>query len=171
MNEILFGGTHTRDKACLKEIARFSLFARKPICILHIIMLCLLPLVIVLHSLGFYDGNNTIYVMYGFLGFFFLFIGLLYYASTSLQYKRQMEQTGGKDIVITVQVTESTLIHSASTGSVTEVNFSAFKSVEQSKNFVVIFSKTKQMYVIDKRKFTNGTPEELVTFLKSKGVK
>ena len=48
---------------------------------------------------------------------------------------------------------------------------SVIKFVNMSKNYVIMMSKTRQMYIIDKRKFTKGTPEELIAFLKDKGVK
>ena len=164
MDEILFEGTHTRDKSFFKEIAGY-LFLKRPL------MLTLHILVAV--SLVFAIASDT-FIKIPYIVVFVFYVAIMmssYFSMRNLSYKRQLEATGGVDIEVRVQITDTEITHIGFKNANINVNLSAIKSVSMSKNYVIMMSKTKQMYIIDKRKFEKGTPEELVAFLKSKGIK
>lgn len=164
MDEILFEGTHIRDKAFYKELGTYLVFQRPIMLVLHFIVLLTI-------TFGFCNGvTNKVVLVITFL-FYALCIFMLYNNYVSLSYKREMEQSNGIPVEITVFITESQITHINALGASVKIEISTIKRVNRSKNYVILISKTRQMYIIDKRKFTKGTPDELVAFLKSKGVK
>ncbi len=171
MNEILFESSHTMDKELFKETGRFVIFKRKPIVFCNILMLICIPVFLIAHISGYYESPMTIFFSYALIGLYALILFISYYTFTVLQHKRKNELAQGNDEAVTVQITENHMIFSSSTGLKSELEFSAFKRIEETKNYIILTSKAKQMYIIDKRNFTSGTPKELITFLKSKGVK
>lgn len=164
MGEILFEGTHTRDKAFYKELGTYLVFQRPIVLIMHLVVL----LTVVW---GFCNGVTNKGVMVVVATFYALFIFVMYNNYVNLSYKRQMEQSNGISVEITVTVTDTHITHIGSLGGNVSIDISTIKRVNKSKNYIIMISKTNQMYIIDKRKFTKGTPEELVAFLKGKGVK
>ncbi len=171
MNEILFESSHTMDDAFFKEVGRFVIFKRKPVILCHILMLICLPIILFSHISGFYENKITIFSSYILIGLYAFLVFFSYYNFTVLQHKRKNELAEGKDEAVTVQITEGSVIFFSSTGQKSEIEFSSFKRIEQTKNYIIITSKAKQMYTLDKRNFTKGAPTNLVPFLKSKGVK
>ena len=164
MDEILFEGTHTRDKSFFKEIAGYLFLKRPQILILHILLTACLV----------FTAVSDTFMKIPYIVVYILYAAIMissYLSMRNLSYKRQLEATGGVDIEVRVQITDTEITHIGFKGANITVNLSAIKSVSMSKNYVIMMSKTKQMYIIDKRKFEKGTPEELIAFLKSKGIK
>ena len=164
MDEILFEGTHTRDKSFFKEIAGYLFLKRPQILILHILLTA---------CLVFTAASDT-FMKIPYIVVYILYAAIMissYLSMRNLSYQRQLEASEGTDIEVRVQITDTDITHIGFKGAIINVNLSVIKSVSMSKNYVIMMSKTRQMYIIDKRKFEKGTPEELIAFLKDKGVK
>lgn len=170
MEEILFENTYTMNKELFKEIGRFVIFKRKPIIYCNILALICFPIFILAQIAGYYQISTAI-LGYTLLILYAIIVFVSYYSFTVLQHKRKKELSQGNDEIVTVQITENQVVFSSSIGTRSELEFSTFKRLDETKNYVILTSKTKQMYMFDKRKFTKGTPDELVAFLKNKGVK
>ncbi|MBR2024310.1 MAG: YcxB family protein [Clostridia bacterium] len=171
MEEILFESTHTMNNELFKETGKFVIFKRKPTVFLHILILIFIPFFLFAHISGFYENMMTIYSSYILIGLYAFIVFFSYYNFTVLQHKRKNELAQGNDEVVTVQITENRTIFSSSIGTKSEIEFSSFKRIDETKNYIILTSKTKQMYILDKRKFNKGTPDSLIAFLKSKGIK
>lgn len=170
MDEILFESTQTMDKKLFKEVGKFVIFKRKPIVYCNILALICFPIFILAQIAGYYQSSTAV-LGYTLLVLYAIIVFVSYYSFTVLQHRRKNELSQGKDEVVTVQITKSHAVFSSSIGTKAEIDFSSFKKINETKNYIILISKAKQMYILDKNAFTKGTPDELVAFLKSKGIK
>lgn len=171
MDEILFESTHTMNKELFKETGKFVIFKRTPLVVCHILILIFIPFFLFAHISGFYENTMTIFSSYILIGLYAFLVFFSYYNFTVLTHKRKNELGGGKDEVVTVQVAENYIKFSSSIGTKSEIEFSSFRRMDETKNYIILNSKAKQLYIIDKRNLTKGTKEGLIAFLKSKGIK
>ncbi len=161
MDEILFEGTHIRDKAFYSELAKYTHFKTPSKIILNCLVTICLIWSIIVHT----------WTATCFFAFYYIILLVSYFNYKNVPYKRDMESTSGKEVMVTVQISDTQIIHKSCFSEPIIVDFSVIKRVKMSKNYVIMVSKTNQMYIIDKRKFIKGTPDELIAFLKSKGIK
>ena len=161
MEEVLFEGTHTRDKAFYSELANYLCFKTPSKIILNCLVTICLVWSIIVHT----------WTATCFFAFYFIILAVSYFNYKNVPYKRDLESNNGKEFEVNVSVTDTQIIHKLGDSTTIVIDISILKKVVTSKNYVIMVSKTNQMYIIDKRKFEKGTPDELVSFLKSKGVK
>ena len=141
MDEFLFESTHTMNKELFKETANFVLFRRKPLVFCHIIILIFIPFFLFAHISGFYENKMTIFFSYTLIGLYALLVFVTYYTFTVLQHKRKNELAQGKDEVVTVGVTENYILFMSSIGTKSEIAFSSFRRMDETKNYIILNSK------------------------------
>ena len=161
MEEILFEGAHKRDKAFYSELANYLYFKTPFKIILNCLVIICLVWSIIVHT----------WTATCFFAFYFIITLVSYFNFKNVPYKRDMERNNEKEYEVNVSVTDTQIIHRLGEDTPIIIDISVIKKVVTSKNYVIMISKTNQMYIIDKRKFEKGTPNGLVSFLKSKGVK
>ena len=84
--------------------------------------------------------------------------------------KRDDEITSGGDLEVTVTVTPEKLLNKDSTGAALELPYDKVRKVVQTKNLILLQSEAKFWYLLPKDTFTQGTAEDFLAFLKTKGV-
>ena len=102
---------------------------------------------------------------------FFLIVFQLfrYFISVDTAVKRDKE-ISDNGIECEVVVTNDFVQNTTSTGSLVKYEFVKIKEAVQTKNLIVLFTKTNLMVIFRKDSFEIGTKEELVSFLKAKGI-
>lgn len=164
--EILFENNYTRNKELAKEIYSYYYFKRKGLVFLYVIFAFCLVFNVILGTI--YDGGNLDIV--NFLLFFYVFQFLCYRYQVNTMCKRDME-CHGKEIYVETVVTDSFIQNTASTGSVNKLDYCNVRNAVQTKNLILLRSKANLIYIFRKDTFTKGTPDEFISFLKSKGIK
>lgn len=163
---------YVRDKAVIKEFLQSS-FLKNPIIIVFSvisIIAILIDLVYIFFSILFFDisdisrGIVTLICASSILFFIFL----RYILELNIFVKRDKENNGGAFPEITVTVTDDGILHRSSSGIEFRLGFNSIKKIKNTKKLIVIITKARQGILFKKDSFTEGTPDELVNFLKAK---
>lgn len=164
--EILFENSYVRDEQMLKEIYKYLFFKRKSMVISYIILfLCFLVNLL----MALFDGIFNYYILV-FVPLLLAFRFFNYIYQVNIVLKRDAEMHDN-EIAIEVIVTNEFVQNTASNGSVSKLEYDKIKRVTQTKNYILLLSKAKLIYIFKKDCFTKGTPENLMVFLKNKGIK
>jgi len=164
---------YTENEEYSKELLRYLFLTRKHQKILFIavgvLMLVLIGTTIYFSAIG--SDFQT-----GFLGIAFCIIYygvcvLFYFLSLSTLKKRVKEMYGGKYPTDIAYFTDDELHYFTPGRPEITVALQSVKRFEQTKNLVLLYTKTRAMFAFHKDGFTKGTAEELKAFLKEKGVK
>ncbi|MBQ7293340.1 MAG: hypothetical protein IJW79_06340 [Clostridia bacterium] len=92
--------------------------------------------------------------------------------SIKISLERDKESNHGNFVSVQNFVTENSIIVKSSTNeSGTEFEMSCIKKAYRSKNYIYLITKAKWAIVFDINKFSKGTPDELVEFVRQKGIK
>ncbi len=164
--EPIFENRYIRDKETAKEISAF-LYLKRPS---GIVVGILCALCFAVHLTFLILGYE-----YSVLGFILLptYLAYKYYCyfvSKNSFIKRDAEISKG-DIVITTGVYEDHITVTASNGSVVELEYDKIKKISVTKNYILILSKARLIYILKKDGFTKGSLSEFTAFIKSKGIK
>lgn len=169
MNEILFENKFVRDKAVIKEIYTHWYFKR-PLMIaifayfgLYLVA-CLFAMIFSPEELA--DLIYPIVVII--FALFMLF--LVYISSVNTAAKRDSELANGGELLCTVSVTDSEITNSALESN-NKVSFDNVNRAFITKNYAVVVTKARIVYIFKKDSFTIGDTESFIAFLKSKGIK
>ena len=104
--------------------------------------------------------------------FFTLLLPIIAKKGTKTLLARNRELNHGNDILLQIFVTENSIItKSPADNSSIEFDISSMKKASYSKNYIYLLTKAKSAIVFDISNFSKGTPEELLEFLRQKGVK
>lgn len=102
---------------------------------------------------------------------FVLFQSYLYDKNVKTQLRRDNELYCGMPIEVQMIVTGEYVKAVKANGTSNEVSFSNIKRAVQTKNLIFLESEAKLIYVFRKDSFVKGTAEEMISFLKGKGIK
>ncbi len=164
--EILFENKYTRDREWSREIFRYFYFKRP--------LMILFDIIFVLYLVfGVYSSITSKNVAWGLIIIpiaWFLFVVFYYVINRDVHFKRDLEMHG-KAVEVTATVTDEMISHSQSTGSELYLDYSNIKKAVQTKEYIFLITKTKLIYSFKKDSFTLGSADELLAFLKNKGVK
>ena len=106
----------------------------------------------------------------------FVFVPLLI-AIQVFRYCRQVNTTvkrdievHGREMEVEITATDDCLQNTNSTGTVSKIGYDKIKRAVQTKNLILLCSKTNLVYIFRKDSFESGTTEKFVSFLKAKGI-
>ena len=92
--------------------------------------------------------------------------------SIKISLERDKESNHGNFVSVQNLATENSIIVKSSTNeSGTEFEMSCIEKAYRSKNYIYLITKAKWAIVFDINKFSKGTPDELVEFVRQKGIK
>ena len=92
--------------------------------------------------------------------------------SIKISLERDKESNHGNFVSVQNLVTENSIIVKSSTNeSGTEFEMSCIEKAYRSKNYIYLITKAKLAIVFDINNFSKGTPEELIEFIRQKGIK
>ncbi len=86
--------------------------------------------------------------------------------------ERDKESNQGNIVLVQNLVTENSIVVKSSLNkSGTDFEFSCIAKVCRSKNYIYLITKAKLVIAFDVNNFSKGTPEELIAFIRNKGIK
>ena len=92
--------------------------------------------------------------------------------SIKISLERDKESNHGNFVSVQNLVTEnSVVVKSSLNESGTEYEMSCIEKAYRSKNYIYLITKAKLAIVFDVNNFSKGTPEELIDFIRQKGIK
>ncbi len=163
---ILFENQYLRDESLVKELYQYLYFKR------GIAKVCfgLMGITVVVNIVNGVSLNQFDIVA---LFFPLLFVSLIFYRyfrDVKLSLRRDAECcTDG--LWCSVVVAEDGIIRSFSTGDQVRLSFENFKYVTETKNLILLFSKTRLITILRKDSFLKGNSYSFISFLSAKGVK
>lgn len=104
-------------------------------------------------------------------GYLFAVVFFRYKKSIKMYNDRQKEIHGDKVIEIFVTATGENVYMADSAQRAVKISYSDIKRVFETKNTVVLHSKSNLLYIFPKAAFTVGNAPDFLMFLKNKGVK
>ena len=169
MDGVLFEGQITFSKANLKESIRAWFFNSK----LWLLLFVPIPLIICGIFALIHNGDGA-----------FLAIGIIFAAvmpltliirynlNTKLTYNRFREQNSGQEITHIVRFFDSNItLTNPLTNNTLNYNYSTVKKIIESKNLIMLLTEAKAYIALEKTKFTIGNQNDLILFIRSKGIK
>ena len=86
--------------------------------------------------------------------------------------KRDKESNHGNYISLQNIVTENTILVKSSVNEAgTEYDMACIAQAYRSKNYIYLLTQARLVIIFDVNLFSKGTPEELIDFIRSKGIK
>lgn len=159
-----FENKHSIDKPFLGELYFYQFFLSPAALILTGVLL--LALILLVADGGAFRIFGPIYIL--------LFIGsrvYRYFRTVKNYQKRYLEVGEGKEVENTTLVYEDYLHLSTSNGGNNKLPLDRIKNSFSTKNYYFLRSESKLCYAFKKDGFTKGSLEEMIAFLKGKGLK
>lgn len=160
-----FENRHKIDKPFLKELYFYQIFLSPSALILTAILAAAL-LLLAFSGGGSFRIVGPLYLL--------LFIGLRvyrYFRTVKSYEKRYLEVGEGTEVENTTLVYEEYLHLSTSNGGNNKLPLNRIKNSFSTKNYYFLRSESKLCYAFKKDGFTKGSLEEMIAFLKGKGLK
>lgn len=164
--DILFENTYVRNKALFKELYAYFYFGRPLMIAFHILFALSIPLHVFNYIMYGWDPVHWLVV---FLIFYFFLRIPLYFHQVNTVLKRDRELYDG-EISISTVVTDQYLESIAPDGTV-KLSFDKIKKARQTKNLILLHTKTNLTVIFRKDGFTQGSVDEFKAFIRSKGIK
>lgn len=161
--------TYVRDEKFVKEYFSYHLYNRPSGIIVTVI--CILAIVIgIINIFAYKEYLAIISIVLGIYIFVVRAIRVKKSIKTTLE--RDKESNHGNFVSVQNLVTENSIIVKTSVNeSGTEFEISRIRKAYRSKKYIYLITKAKLAIVFDVNNFSKGTPEELVEFIRQKGIK
>ena len=160
---------YVRDEKFTKEYFSYHSYKRPAGIIITVI--CILAIV---------SGVINVFAYKEYLAIIAIVLGIYLFVlrvvrvkkSIKISLERDKESNHGNFVSVQNLVTENSIIVKSSTNeSGTEFELSCIEKAYRSKNYIYLITKAKLAIVFDINNFSKGTPEELVEFIRQKGIK
>lgn len=171
--EKLFEYRLTANDDYIRRMYRYLVFTRPPRLILYgvfgVLWIAFIVIAIVFTVKGL--DNGSIWVSISAYTLFFAIMPLNYFVLVSTRKKQLREMHGGAYPEDCGYFTESALHIGVNGAEMTTTLYDQIRKCVVRKDAVVLTTKARMLYYLDRTGFTKGTPEELAAFLHGKGVK
>ena len=166
--ETKFEGGYIRDEKFAKEYYSYHSYKTPGGIIITVVCIWAIITGIILTAMQQY--LSIINIVLG------LYIFLLRYFRTKkiikLSLERDRESNHGNVVSVQNFVTDEAItVISSNNESGTEFEMSCISKLYSSKNYIYLITKAKLAIVFDKNNFTKGSKEDLIEFIRSKGIK
>ncbi len=176
MDDIRFENRFVRGRETAKQIYDYWFYRQPLYMTLHIIMaFCFLWsmgfLLIGVMNFGmlFVEDINNILLTLLFVVVFEFLIALSCRAQMKAMVSRDAESFGGEPLC-NIEISDTDITHSAKETRNT-LPLSKVKSAFATKDYIVLVSEARVMYILKKDSFILGGPESFAAFLKEKNIK
>ncbi len=172
--ETLFENKYTKDKTSVREYLNYFYWKKPILLMLNILFALLFVFTIVSIFLpAIFPYNNDLKALYIVLPLFIWTVNITrYFKALKLSVMRDREINNGNPIDMHYIVSDDKVeVHCESIETKNSVSIFQVKKVVKTKNFIILVTEAKLSFVLKKDSFIKGTPEELIEFLKSKGLK
>lgn len=168
MEEVLFRNEFVRDRACAKEIFTYYVFGRTIIKLMYgFYAFCFVITMICGFILGDFGGALFIVLAVALLALTML---LNYRVQVKTLVARDAEVSGGEPMLVTTELSDAGLTVRAC-GNETTMPLDVIKSAYRTKNYIVIITKAKFMYILKNDAYSVGDADGLWALLKRKRIK
>lgn len=168
----LFEVRYVQDKALLQSFYR-RIILRSPIAIFSYVFsaICLINIGKVLLAIQFVEVSGWQTSIAYYLVIIAILLGIqwfTYHQRVKMVLNQELELNQGMLMQRRIVVTESSItVHIQDNPQ--ELSFASFRKVYETKTLILLITKAKQACIFPKASFILGTPEEFLTFLRSKG--
>ena len=167
--ESLFCNKFVRDEDTAKEVYVYWYFKR-PLLIVVYSIIALYSLACILGFILDFDSAKEALGVFVMGVFVFVLMIVSYHSQVKAMVQRDKEMSGGKPLCCEISVSDDEMTLTA-LESRSPVSVSNLKSAFITKNYIVVITKARLMFIFKKDAFTQGDAEGLIAFLKEKGVK
>lgn len=163
--QILFENKYTRTKKFFRETYFYDHF-QKPFNITLMLFMAVLlaPNLFFAVMSSWHNIISDISVGIG-IAFF-----VIYFIAYPVRVMTAVKKEGTADKTYTVSATENKILYHAPEQIEIEISFAKIKKVHKSKNYIMLISEDDSVYAFQKDKFTKGSYEDFLKFLKSKNL-
>ena len=165
--DIMFENDHERTPETIKEIYRHCCFKRP----VHIVIYAVLGAVALWNIVAAFWFWEFIFDPLVCGVFFLLIQFIIYKRNVRIIIDRDREQHGSASVKVQMEVTEEGIRGVYGENKANPIPLSSIKRVYKTKNLIVLLTKARLMLIFDRRKFTVGTQEEFLEYLRSNGLK
>ena len=167
--ETRFKNKFVRDENTAKEIYGYWYF-KKPLMVVVDAVLAPYSLSCILGFIVDFESAKESMPIFIMILLFAVFIFISYRSQVKAFVQRDKEMSGGEPICCEISVSDDEMTLTA-LESRSPVSVSNLKSAFITKNYIVVITKARLMFIFKKDAFTQGDAEGLIAFLKEKGVK
>ena len=167
--EALFKNKFVRDENTAKEIYGYWYF-KKPLMIVVYAVLGVYALSCILGFIIDFNSAKEAMPVFAMIVFFTAFIFISYRSQVKAMVQRDKEMSGGDALCCEISVSDDEIILTA-LESRSPVSMGNLKSAFMTKNYIVVITKARLMFILKKDSFTKGDAESFIAFLKEKGIK
>ncbi len=162
-------GGYVRDEMFAKEYFSFHTY-RQPLGIV-LTVICVLAII---------SGLINVIALQQYWGVFNIALGIFFFVLRGARVKKNVriflerDKEGNRGHIISVQnfVTENAIVVKSSLNEArTEYEMSRIEKVYRSKHYIYLLTKAQVVIVFDINGFSKGTPEELIEWMRQKGIK
>lgn len=167
IDNVLFESRITFTKDFVKEYLRAWFFKSK------LWLILLIPTVIAIVGIIMIIVDNSDFQVLG-VGIsleiiFLLVIFLRYYNGSRIMYARICEQNNGQETTNIIQFFDNDILtRNPLTGNKLNYSYLIVKQIYVSENLIILITAAKVLIVVEKIRFTIGSPDELIVFIKAK---
>jgi hypothetical protein len=161
--------TYVRDEKFAKEYFSYHSYKRPS----GIILTVLSILAIISGAGTFFTSQKYLSLIGIVFGIYMLILRVIRVKNNIKIYlERDKESNHGSFVSVQNLVTENSIVVKSSLNETgIEYEMSCIEKAYRSKNYIYLITKAKLAIVFDINKFSKGTPEELVQFIRQKGIK
>ena len=167
--EARFKNKFVRDEDTAKEIYKYWYF-KKPLMVVVYVILGAYALSCILGFIIDFNSAKEAMPIFAMIVFFTAFIFISYRSQVKAMVQRDKEMSGGEALCCEISVSDDEITLST-LESRSPVSMSNLKSAFITKNYVVVITKARLMFILKKDSFTIGDTESFVAFLREKGIK
>ena len=171
--DILFENRYERTKAFHKEIISYSYFKRLQSLALYIVLTLIMvfcSLVLLFPAVLPFYKTAGIYLL--FLAIFVVMMIVRYARTVKIGYKRDLEINNGKPAEIKMILTSDGIeACNVNSESKNHISYQSIRKIITTRNYYVLLTEAKHYVAFRKEGFVTGTPDEFVSFIKSKVIK
>ncbi len=167
--ETRFEAAYVRDKKFAKEFFSY-LFYRRPAGVI-VTVICILTIISgIINVFAEHEYFAIISIVFGI--YLLILRTICVKKIIKLYLERDKETNHGNFVSVQNVVTENSIVvKSSSNKAGVEYDMSCIKKAYRTKKYIYLITKAKLAIVFDINHFSKGTPEELIEFIRQKGIK
>jgi len=167
--ETRFENKFVREENTAKEIYKHWYF-KKPVMVVVHVVLGLYALACILGFILDFESAKETMPIFAMIVFVEVFMLISYRSQVKAMVQRDKEMSGGEALCCEISVTDDEITLSA-LESRSPVSMSNVKSAFITKNYIVVITKARLMFILKKDSFTKGDANGFIAFLNEKGIK
>ena len=164
-----FENEFVRDEQTAKEVYRYWYF-KKPVLVAVYVVLALYAISCIIGFIVDFDGAREYIPIFAMICFVVALMIVSYRSQVKAMVQRDKELSHGESLCCKISVSDEEIVLSALDNR-SPVSISNVKSAFMTKNYIVVLTKARLMFILKKNSFTLGDCDGFISFLQEKGIK